>query len=310
MSASSQLHPNASGSHYIDEIPEPDISIVDIVKGSTTLLPKLKFTEKHRLMKLRLGPLYRVQKDLERRLGDAASEVYTSNGPVSFELPNPPKLLEFSINSLNGWRTALTKLRPSLHGGGRTAMRRIREAESDETTDVIAGCRDDMKVIWEDPTICKMLNRRKFRIEDTPGFFLNDVEQIAVHDYLPTDDDVICARLRTLGVQEHKFVFDQGRMIGQEWLMYDVGGTRSSVSSCPATSVVCCRGPSAQRAVWYPYFDNADAVNFLAPISCFDEKLAEDRSAKWLEDRSVPLPAAHPVTDRREQEEDEVYEEG
>ena len=32
---------------------------------------------------------------------------------------------------------------------------------------------------------------------------------------------------------------------------------------------------TCQRAAWYPYFDDANAILFLAPISCFDELLAE-----------------------------------
>ena len=39
-----------------------------------------------------------------------------------------------------------------------------------------------------------------------------------------------------------------------------------------------------QRAAWTPYFDDCDAIIFLAPISCFDEKLAEDRRVNRLED--------------------------
>lgn len=39
-----------------------------------------------------------------------------------------------------------------------------------------------------------------------------------------------------------------------------------------------------QRAIWYPYFDDMDAIIFLAPISCFDERLAEDRRVNRLED--------------------------
>ena len=35
---------------------------------------------------------------------------------------------------------------------------------------------------------------------------------------------------------------------------------------------------------WYPYFDDCDAILFLAPISCFDERLAEDRRVNRLED--------------------------
>jgi len=40
--------------------------------------------------------------------------------------------------------------------------------------------------------------------------FINDTDRIANRDYQPTDDDVIRARLRTLGVQEYRFIFDHG----------------------------------------------------------------------------------------------------
>lgn len=40
--------------------------------------------------------------------------------------------------------------------------------------------------------------------------FLNDIERIATKDYEPSDNDVIRARLRTLGVQEYSFWVEQG----------------------------------------------------------------------------------------------------
>lgn len=40
--------------------------------------------------------------------------------------------------------------------------------------------------------------------------FLNDIDRIAVRDYEPTNDDVVRARLRTLGVQEHRIKFNKG----------------------------------------------------------------------------------------------------
>lgn len=39
-----------------------------------------------------------------------------------------------------------------------------------------------------------------------------------------------------------------------------------------------------QRHAWFPYFDDINAIIFLAPISCFDEKLAEDPSVNRLQD--------------------------
>lgn len=48
--------------------------------------------------------------------------------------------------------------------------------------------------------------------------------------------------------------------------MYGVGGTRTL------------------RHAWAPFFDDVNAIIFLALKSCFDEKLAEDRRVNRLED--------------------------
>ncbi|KAG7443309.1 guanine nucleotide binding protein, alpha subunit [Guyanagaster necrorhizus] len=202
----------------------------------------LKFKETHRLLKLRLGPLRRIQTDLERRLGNAAIELKTTDVMTAAPF-NKPAINEFSINARNGWKTAFDKLK-AMRRPEMDALQQMKDDE-DEIADVVAGCREDMKAIWEDPVIREMLARRRDRIEDSPGFFLHDAERIAVRNYQPTDDDIIRARLRTLGVQEYRFIFDHGRTVGQEWRLYDVGGTRSS------------------RAAWQPYFDDDRRVNRL-----------------------------------------------
>ena len=89
---------------------------------------------------------------------------------------------------------------------------------------------------------------------------MNDLERIASRSYEPSDDDVVRARLRTLGVQEYKIEFAPDNVnqnilssmslslclsalsnealsidaIGgvdyaREWRIYDVGGSRSMV---------------------------------------------------------------------------------
>jgi hypothetical protein len=40
--------------------------------------------------------------------------------------------------------------------------------------------------------------------------FLDDLYRIAHRGYEPTDDDVVRARLRTMGVQEYRFIFETG----------------------------------------------------------------------------------------------------
>ncbi|KAK2460385.1 hypothetical protein APHAL10511_007550 [Amanita phalloides] len=249
-----------------------DDSTEEIILVRAKSLPPLRFQEKHRLLQQRLRPLLAVQKDLELRLGAAAMELYNTSvtNAAPFDVPTSTRrrgLVEFSIHSSNGWKSALRKLgtRSSPVSNERDVLKTANDMTSD-SIEALVSCREAITELWEDPIVQEMLNRRKIRLEDSPGFFLNDADRITSWNYQPTDDDVMRARLRTLGVQEYKFILAHGRAAGQEWRLYDVGGTRNS------------------RAAWYPYFDDVDAIIFLAPISPFDEKLAEDKRVNRLED--------------------------
>ena len=58
------------------------------------------------------------------------------------------------------------------------------------------------------------------------------------HRLIPTIDDILHARIQTMGVAEHIFdVSLHGRTV--TWHLYDVGGARG------------------QRHTWVPYFDDA-----------------------------------------------------
>ncbi|KAI0780157.1 G-alpha-domain-containing protein [Fomes fomentarius] len=247
-------------------------------------------TEAHRLLLLRLAPLRRVQRDLEKSLGAASMEDVHSNGADAAPWANGgarfrPK--EFAVTSRSGWKSALNRVRgikgdaDSVHekeGWQRQHPRRPSvaripvpsepepEIDLEHATDIIASCARDALTLWNDPVVRAVLGRKGMRPEEGPGFFLNDIERVTAYDYQPSDSDVVRARLRTMGVQEHRFVFEKGSETGQQWLIYDVGGARSL------------------RHAWYPYFDDINAIIFLAPISCFDEQLAEDKSVNRLQD--------------------------
>ena len=85
--------------------------------------------------------------------------------------------------------------------------------------------------------------------------FLNDLDRIASWDYSVTDNDIVRARLRTVGIQEYRLVFKNGpwekpkgiplllynndiyltlvvadNHLGWEWHIFDVGGCRTLVS--------------------------------------------------------------------------------
>lgn len=85
--------------------------------------------------------------------------------------------------------------------------------------------------------------------------YMQDVERLFEKDYVPGDQDILRARLRTTGISET--VFDTGNLT---FKMFDVGGQRS------------------ERKKWIHVFDNVQVVLFLVAISGFDHVLVEDKN--------------------------------
>jgi guanine nucleotide-binding protein alpha-1 subunit len=134
------------------------------------------FTEKHRLLKMRLGPLRRIQKDLERRLGASTPELPSAmETNVHEQSSGMRSLQEFGVHSTNGWKTALDRFRPDRgHGprGGSGSLKRGRNTEVGEINEVIFGCSQDIKAIWNDPILRSVLGKRKAQIEESPGLWV------------------------------------------------------------------------------------------------------------------------------------------
>ena len=130
----------------------------------------LPLTEKHRLLRLRLTPLRGVQQDLQRRLGAASIEETTNPGSGGV-LPRPS---EFAVRSRDGWRSALERFRArpqDAQENARAADARVRKAA--EVTEVVVGCAEDMKALWEDAAVQGMLRRKRIRMEEEPGLYVS-----------------------------------------------------------------------------------------------------------------------------------------
>ncbi|KAF8838229.1 G-alpha-domain-containing protein [Paxillus ammoniavirescens] len=143
---------------------------------------------------------------------------------------------------------------------GKHTTRTARPHPSDPTP-LLEALASDIHVLWTDPAVQALLKRRGIRMEDSAGFFLNDIMRIGKPGWKPAVDDIVRARLRTFGVEEHKFLMENG----SEWYIYDVGGSRN------------------MRPQWVPFFDDVQAIIFLAPL-VFNQVLDEDRGANRLED--------------------------
>lgn len=140
-------------------------------------------TGKHQVLKMRLGPLRRVETDLRRRLGASAEEeverdvVGTAGGvlgPLSLEMDSQalaslPRR-EFSVPRLHEALERGLVRRPSAqnvrdHGYGPSSV----DGDIDEATEIIASCLQDMKTLWTDEIVRAVLRKRKVRIEDAAG---------------------------------------------------------------------------------------------------------------------------------------------
>ncbi|THU96855.1 G-alpha-domain-containing protein [Dendrothele bispora CBS 962.96] len=138
--------------------------------------------------------------------------------------------------------------------------------DPDDPVHALNACAPAMQDLWRDPLVKKRLQEKKIRLEESSGFYLDEIYRITAKKYIPTDADVLKARLKTLGVVEHSFIIPSGNNKGARWKIYDVGGARN------------------QRHAWAPYFEDVNAIIFLAPISAFDQVLTEDAQVNRLED--------------------------
>ncbi|GJE98811.1 G-alpha-domain-containing protein [Phanerochaete sordida] len=241
-------------------------------------------------LRMRLTPLRQVEGDLKARLGAGTDEITEASLAAGAEAmmatpfddaayPTPARRFsprDVVVRSHRAWKereTArktkdrATPQRPNSPPGSASDSR-------DSATDVLAGCADDMLALWTDPLVREIVRRRRLmgQLGDSAEYFLSCIPRIATRDYEPSDNDILRARIRTLGVQEYNLTFeseDDTRGLGREWAIYDVGGSRTS------------------RAAWLPYFVDVHAILFLAPISGFDERLLEDRRVNRLEDSFI-----------------------
>jgi len=122
--------------------------------------------------------------------------------------------------------------------------------------------------LWNHPIVQTAVQEKIIQLPEQAVFFLSDALRVASADYKPMMEDILRARLGTMGVEEHRLAVEPGSAEDKvkEYIIYDVGGSRS------------------QRAAWASYFDDVTVIIFLAPISAFDQVLYEDTSMNRLLD--------------------------
>jgi len=66
----------------------------------------------------------------------------------------------------------------------------------------------DISELWKESAIQEAMSRRnEFQIEDSAAYYFDNLDRIGKPDYLPSEEDVVRARIKTTGLIEQPFSF-------------------------------------------------------------------------------------------------------
>ncbi|KAF8215841.1 guanine nucleotide binding protein, alpha subunit [Mycena galopus ATCC 62051] len=213
-----------------------------------------------------IPPTTKLSSTTPSPLNGAASSSNSTSSPTSSVGSKTTK--EVTVHTSTNWKKAF-----SLGGSKSKSPTSPNSGEiegwwedPDDPVHTLHACAPYMQEMWRDRNVRQRLREKRIRLEESSGFYLDEIPRITAKRYIPTDADVLKARLKTMGVVEHTFSISSGSNRGVQWKIYDVGGARN------------------QRQAWAPYFEDINAIIFLAPISAFDQVLAEDPMVNRVED--------------------------
>lgn len=119
--------------------------------------PQMETASSVNLLRMRLSPLRRVQRDLEMHLGLAGGdEVHAADSGV-FKRPT-----EVCLRSRHGWTAALGLARKKMNYQGKRSL-------AEDALEVILMSRDDIAALWGDHDVRAALDVCGLRLEDQSG---------------------------------------------------------------------------------------------------------------------------------------------
>jgi len=121
---------------------------------------------------------------------------------------------------------------------------------------------EPLKKLWEDPGFRQCWERgNEVALPENLAYFFPEMERLFTPDYVPTEQDIIRTRTRTIGIQETSF-----HLRGQHLKMVDVGGQKS------------------ERRKWIHCFQDVTTILFLVSLSGYDQCLVEDKDVNQMQD--------------------------
>ncbi|KAF7358546.1 G-protein alpha subunit [Mycena venus] len=148
-----------------------------------------------------------LQEEWEALETDSAESKYDT--PLTSE----HKRLELSFSPLLAFETSISQNKLHKLRRSPSATPESQPSTDDipsQVTQVLATCKNKIIALWDDGVIRGILRSHSVYLQDDSGFFLDDTPRITALDYIPSDRDIMRARIRTLGVEEHRFVTESG----------------------------------------------------------------------------------------------------
>ena len=128
-----------------------------------------EFSDNHKLLQLRLQPLTRVQRDLEKYLGPATLEpdqVSTVDNIAFPDLEGWPlrRHTEFSVPTNGSWKARLLGRADSARAAERKHTQDLHDA-----TEILHRCGLDIKQLWTDDVVQQVLTDTETKLKHASG---------------------------------------------------------------------------------------------------------------------------------------------
>ncbi len=162
------------------------------VAGRTPNSPGVRFstsklTDNHRRIRMRLSALLPIEDELMKKLlpdgGAAAKDVCVRAGSGWKGIVSALSENTSTLGPVVSVKPLVSAMKGAANSRPNTADARFK----DNPTAVLAACKDDIVTIWEDHVVQDVLKKHNIRLQDMPGFFMNDAGRIAAINYEATD---------------------------------------------------------------------------------------------------------------------------
>ncbi|PRP73188.1 guanine nucleotide-binding protein alpha-1 subunit [Planoprotostelium fungivorum] len=129
-----------------------------------------------------------------------------------------------------------------------------------DVTGITAPMKKGFHCLWNDPAIVKSLSRsNEFQLMDSSFYLADNLDRFADSNFIPSLDDVLRIRARTVGISEIHFKIEN-----RSFTLVDVGGQRS------------------ERRKWMHCFEDVTAILFCVALNEYDLKLFEDEDVNRM----------------------------